>query len=227
MLTIPISTEVAPRFCGNCGHEVSPQASFCRECGQTMVQFQPEHSPAWLAQPQAGAARKVGSRRLLILGVTALVLSAIAVSVVFVAHPSGGHGLGTRPIVTPTTTSVAPAPSASPSSAAPTATAASEQQAAESLASLLAQSVADRAAVDHAYNDVQSCGPDLSADAQVFENTAASRQKLATSWPIFPPVRAPPADAAGTIRRLAGVGRRGQRLRTVGPGRRGRDLHAG
>ena len=109
--------------------------------------------------------------------------------VVLVAHPFGGHGSGNGPVATPARTSGAPAPPASPSSAAPaspltavptaTATAtATEQQAAESLASLLAQSVADRAAVDHAYDDVQGCGPDLSADAQVFENAAASRQQL-------------------------------------------------
>jgi hypothetical protein len=180
MLTTPISTEVARRFCGNCGHEVRPQASFCGACGQTMVQRQPAQSPAGPAQPPAGATGQAGNRPWLILAVAALVLAAIAVPVVLVAHPFGGHGPGTGTMATPS--SAAPA---SPPTAAP-APAASEQQAAESLASLLAQSVADRTAVHDAYDDVRGCGPDLSADAQVFENAAASRQQLASQLADLP-----------------------------------------
>ena len=150
----------------------------------------------------AGAAGQAESRPWLIPAVAALVLAAIAVPVMFVAHPFGGHWPGTGPTPPPATASGAPAPPASPPSAAPaspltaapTATAtASEQQAAESLASLLAQSVADRTAVDHAYDDVRSCGPDLGTDAQVFQNAAASRQQLTSqladlpSRPALPP----------------------------------------
>ena len=169
MSTIPISTDIERRFCGTCGHEVRPQASFCGTCGQTMAERRP-------AQPPAGPAERAESRSWLIPAVAALVLAAIAVPVMFVAHPFGGHGPGTGPTPPPATASAAPA---SPLTAAPTATAtASEQQAAESLASLLAQSVADRIAVDRAYDDVRSCGPDPSADAQVFQNAAVSRQQL-------------------------------------------------
>ena len=121
------------------------------------------------------------------LAVAALVLAAIAVPVVMVAHPFGGHAPGAGTMATPTTTNGAPAPLASPLSAAPTAPAtATEQQAAERLASLLAQSVADRTTVHNAHDDVQGCGPDLSADAQVFENAAASRQQLVSELADLP-----------------------------------------
>lgn len=182
MLTTPISTEVARRFCGSCGQEVMPQASFCGACGQTMVQRRPAQSPAGPAQPSAGAAGQAGNRPWLILAVAALVLAAIAVPVVLVAHPFGRHGPGTGTMATPSSAAPASPPTAAP---APTATA-SEQQAAESLASLLAQSVADRTAVHHAYDDVWGCGPDLSADARVFENAAASRQQLVSQLADLP-----------------------------------------
>jgi hypothetical protein len=117
MSTTPISTEVGRRFCGNCGHEVRPQASFCGTCGQTAVQSRPARTPAGPWRPSAGAAG---------------------------------------------------------------------QFAAENLASLLARSVADRVAVQHAYDDVRGCGPDLSADAQVFENAAASRQQLVSQLVDLP-----------------------------------------
>jgi hypothetical protein len=185
MSTTPISTEVARRFCSNCGHEIRPQASFCGACGQTMTQRRPAQPPAGLAQPPTGAAAREGNRAWLILAVAGLVLAAVAVPVALIAHPFGGHRPGTGTVATPATTSGAPAPPVPPSSAAPaptvtaTATAtATAQQAAESLASLLAQSVADRTAVQHAYDDVQDCGPNLDADARVFENAAASRQQL-------------------------------------------------
>ena len=191
MSTTPISTDVARRFCGTCGHEVRPQASFCGTCGQTMAQRGPAQPPAGPAQPPAAAAGQAGNRLWLIFAVAALVLAAIAVPVVLVAHPFGGHGSGNGPVAMPARTSGAPAPPASPSSAAPAspltaAPTATEQQAAESLASLLAQSVADRAAVDHAYDDMRSCGPDLSADAQVFQNAAASRQQLVSQLADLP-----------------------------------------
>ena len=196
MSTIPIPTDVARRFCGTCGHEVRPQASFCGTCGQIMAQRRPAQPPAGPAQPPAGAAGQAESHPWLIPAVAALVLAAIAVPVMFVAHPFSGHGPGTGPTPPPATASGAPVPPASPSSAAPaspqtaeptaTATATEQQQAAESLASLLAQSVANRTAVDHAYDDVQGCGPDLSADAQVFENAAVSRQQLVSQLADLP-----------------------------------------
>jgi hypothetical protein len=181
MSTIPTSTEVAPRFCGDCGHEVSPEASFCGECGRSTVQPQPE-------------AAKVGKRRWLILAAAALVLTAIAAPLVLVIHPSGSQKTSAGPTVTPTTTSAAPTPSATPSSETGTATEASQHQAAENLASLLAQSVTDRTAIDDAYDDVQSCGPNLGTDAQAFQDAATSRQQLISQLADLPSGAALPAQ---------------------------------
>jgi hypothetical protein len=185
MSTIPISTEVAPRFCGDCGHEVSPKASFCGECGRSTVQPQPEQLPAEPDRPPAGAG-KAGNRRWLILAAAAFILTAIAVPLVLVMHPSSNQKPSAGPVVTPSTASAAPAPSAVSPTGTAMATEAPEQQAAESLASLLAQSVTDRAAIDDAYDDVQSCGPSLSADAQAFQNAATSRQQLVSQLADLP-----------------------------------------
>jgi hypothetical protein len=54
----------------------------------------------------------------------------------------------------------------------------SEQVAAQSLATLLTQSVADRSAINAASNDVTACGSSLAQDGQVFESAASSRQQL-------------------------------------------------
>lgn len=53
-----------------------------------------------------------------------------------------------------------------------------EQQAATKLAALLSQSVSDRSEIKNASQDVSSCGPNLSQDAQIFDNAANSRQSL-------------------------------------------------
>jgi hypothetical protein len=67
-----------------------------------------------------------------------------------------------------------PAASTPPAGSSPL----TEQQAAQNLARLLAQSVSDRSAVEQAYSDVGSCGPNLSQDVQTFQNAASSRQRL-------------------------------------------------
>ena len=56
--------------------------------------------------------------------------------------------------------------------------ASSPRQAATSLAALLAQSVTDRDTVNAAYNDVKSCGQNLSGDVQTFRHAATSRTQL-------------------------------------------------
>jgi hypothetical protein len=61
-----------------------------------------------------------------------------------------------------------------------------QQQAAENLASLLSQSVSDRASVNDAYNDVMNCGPDVSQDAQTFENAEQARQQLISQLADLP-----------------------------------------
>ena len=46
---------------------------------------------------------------------------------------------------------------------------------------MLASSVSDRTAIDNAYNDVNSCGPNLSSDAAVFTRAASSRRAMLAS----------------------------------------------
>lgn len=83
-------------------------------------------------------------------------------------------------------------PGASPSgglaSGSPAAGAAgsAQVQAARALATLLGQSVSDRSAVNDAYHDVLQCGPDLSQDAQVFQNAAHARQQLLSQLAALP-----------------------------------------
>jgi hypothetical protein len=66
-----------------------------------------------------------------------------------------------------------PAPSAVSSPALP-----SRRQAAQALATLLAQSGTDRAAVTQAVNAVADCSPGLSQDETIFSNAASSHQAL-------------------------------------------------
>jgi hypothetical protein len=81
--------------------------------------------------------------------------------------------------------SASPAAS-TPGAASPTAPAVTEQQAATSVATMLGQSVSDRTAISSAANDVGSCGPSLSSDAQVFGNAANSRKALLASLSSMP-----------------------------------------
>jgi hypothetical protein len=121
-------------------------------------------------------------RRPLITGASALALAgAAAAIIVVVARPSGGQRphAGIAPVGTvsaPTPTLGATAGSGGLSS--PSAPAVSERQAAVNLAALLAQSGSDRQAVTAAFNDVDQCGPDLSQDAQAFQEAAASHRQL-------------------------------------------------
>jgi hypothetical protein len=51
---------------------------------------------------------------------------------------------------------------------------------------MLASSVADRTAIDSAYNDVDSCGPNLDGDAAVFTRAANSRRAMLASLASIP-----------------------------------------
>jgi hypothetical protein len=119
------------------------------------------------------------------------VVAGLAVLVVVVAHPFGhpARAAAGRPSSSAASTAAgagavtsAPAPAPSSSSlASPSpseSSAPSQEQAADSLAALLAQSADDRQAIDNAYNDATMCGPDLSQDAQAFENAANSHRQL-------------------------------------------------
>jgi hypothetical protein len=51
---------------------------------------------------------------------------------------------------------------------------------------MLASSVSDRNAIDSAYNDVESCGPNLGSDAAVFTRAVGSRRALLANLDSMP-----------------------------------------
>ena len=127
--------------------------------------------------------RQPRSRRPLTLAVALLVPAGIAAVVVFFAlRPS--HG--TPPSTGATATSAGARSNAQAATAAPSASSArasssapiSAQQAATNLAGLLGQSVSDRSSIQAAVNVVNSCGPALDQQPQIFQSDAASRQRL-------------------------------------------------
>jgi hypothetical protein len=61
-----------------------------------------------------------------------------------------------------------------------------EQQAAQTLSTLLSQSVIDRSEINAASNDVTTCGPTLSQDSQTFDAAYSSRQSLITQLSALP-----------------------------------------
>ena len=151
--------------------------------------MRPDHGPAparaitsRACATASRAAGQAGNRPWLILAVAALVLARSPGRWCWSRIRSAATGL----VPEPWQRRRPPRQHHGPPLTAAPAPAASEQQAAESLASLLAQSVADRTAVHHAYDDVRGCGPDLSADGQIFENAAASRQQLVSQLAALP-----------------------------------------
>jgi hypothetical protein len=68
-----------------------------------------------------------------------------------------------------------------------------ERQPANALVKLLAESSTDRSVINAAYNDVSSCGSQLSQDQATFRTAAASRQGLITQLTAIPGVSALPA----------------------------------
>jgi hypothetical protein len=106
-----------------------------------------------------------------------------AAAALLVTHPFRHRALSETASTGPTATTSAsarPAPAsgaASPAVSSP-APAVTEQQAATHVATMLAQSVSDRAAITSAAGDVGSCGPNLAAAPKVFDDAASSRQSL-------------------------------------------------
>jgi hypothetical protein len=146
-----------------------------------------------------------GGRQSRLPVVTGVVLAAVllgagAGTYVLVAHPfrqsantSGSEAANssTLPAATTvpasvTTPPTTPPASTPPTTAPPTTPAATEQQAATSLSGLLSQSSSDRNAIQQAYNDVDSCGPNLSQDEQTFQGAASSRQNLLNQLHALP-----------------------------------------
>ena len=86
-------------------------------------------------------------------------------------------------------------PAAGSTAAAPPSSAggAAERQAAIALSGLLSQTGADRADVNNAVTNVQSCGKGIAKDVRVFSKAASNRQALLTKLGKFPDRSALPA----------------------------------
>jgi hypothetical protein len=102
-----------------------------------------------------------------------------AAAALLVTHPFRHRALSETASTRPTAaTSASAGPAAAPGAASPAAT---ERQAATHVATMLAQSVSDRAAITSAAGDVGSCGANLAAAPKVFDDAASSRQSLLAS----------------------------------------------
>jgi hypothetical protein len=176
--------------------------------------YQPPYRPPFGAAPGGGPSgppRRPGagnrrSRAPLFWSVLAAVAAVAVVVIVLLIHPFSHHetinDAANSTKTTPPTASViansptAPAsasssPSASASvsasvSAPASSTEVTEKQAASTVAGLLASSVTDRTAINNAYNDVYSCGPNLDGDAAVFTRAVSSRRALLASLATMP-----------------------------------------
>ncbi len=116
----------------------------------------------------------------------------VAAVVVFLfLHRPFGHHETVNDVANSTGTAVpaAPVPASTPA-ASPSASVSpapvTEQRAASTVAGMLAGSVSDRTAIDKAYTDVDSCGPNLDSDAAVFTSAANSRRAMLTSLAGLP-----------------------------------------
>jgi hypothetical protein len=158
--------------------------------------------------PRRHDGRRSGSSLPLLIGLVVLLVGG-GVAGVLIAHPfnrpaiketaSTSASPGPQPSgATGPASPAAPASTASPatSTAAPAVT---ERQAATNLATMLSQSVSDRAAIISAAGDVGSCGPNLNADAKVFDDAASSRKALLTRLTTMPGRTALPAALLGDL----------------------------
>ena len=134
------------------------------------VGFSPQWAPAAPADEAGPPARTPErSRRMLAIGLFALVAAVIVVPALLIAHsfPSitGGGTAAAQP--------TAKQPARGSTAAAPT-----QRSAAAGLATLLAQTAADRSSIVNAVGAVEHCTAALGQAPQVFQNSAASRQRL-------------------------------------------------
>ena len=152
------------------------------------VGFSPQWEPSASLPPAAAAGPAADAperhHRLLAAGLFALVAAVIVVPALLIAHSfhglTGGGSAAARP------TAKQPAPGAS--AAAP-----SERAAAASLATLLAQTAADRSSIVGAVGAVEDCTAALGQAPQVFQGSAASRQRLLQRLATLPGRSALPA----------------------------------
>jgi hypothetical protein len=132
--------------------------------GDGLESMPPGHEPTAMLGGLRMAPAPSGPRRprrpLVSVIAAAALVAVVAGIVIFWSHSGSTAASGT----TGTT----------PSASSPDA----RRQAAVRLSGLLAQSVADRAAVTGAAEDVRGCGPSLHQDARIFARAASSRQRL-------------------------------------------------
>jgi hypothetical protein len=163
------------QFCGRCGRILRPAARFCGNCGHPVRQ--PGQQPASASTkppPAAVQARRSAVRWPFIVVLAVFVLGGGAVVAILAlrsprppAPQANVAAVSTGDTATTTQSSEPPSPTG-------------EEQAAQALSTLLAQSATDRGSIVQAVADVTNCGPNLSQDAQVFQEAAASRQNLLT-----------------------------------------------
>ena len=149
------------------------------------VGFSPQWAPAAPADEAGPPVRTLErSRRMLAIGLFALVAAVIVVPALLIAHsfPSitGGGTAAAQP--------TAKQPARGSTAAAPT-----QRSAAAGLATLLAQTAADRSSIVNAVGAVKHCTAALGQAPQVFQNSAASRQHLLQQLAELPGRSALPA----------------------------------
>jgi hypothetical protein len=151
---------------------------------------------SWRQPPRRHDGNRPGISAGLWVTLLVVLLGGGATAVLLIAHPFSHPALsetansGTGQTLSPGGTASASAASGATSPVSPTASASAaavnEQQAATSVASMLSQSVSDRAAIISASNDVGTCGPNLASDPKVFDDAASSRQSLLASLTAMP-----------------------------------------
>ena len=159
------------------------------------VGFSPQWEPS---PPSAGDVEEADRdrprpRRLLLAGLIALVAAVIVVPALLIAHSLHGITGGG---------SAAAQPTAKQPTRGATATAPSQRTAAAGLATLLAQTAADRSSIVNAVGAVEGCTAALGQAPQVFQTAAASRQRLLQQLAGLPGRSALPAPM---LRELTGA----------------------
>ena len=187
------------------------------ESARLGVPLAPPRSPIPPGAPRGPAGGGRRSRAPLFWSALFAVAAVVVVVVLALLHPPHRHqtvseaansAKTARPTISAAAGSPTAPPSASPSAtASPSAstsaslasTGVTEQQAASAVAGMLASSVTARTAIDSAYNDVDSCGPNLDGDAAVFTRAASSRRALLARLSTMPGRSALPPALLGDL----------------------------
>jgi hypothetical protein len=161
----------------------------------------PDYPPPGHRSPDGGGSRR-GRIIVAVLAVIVAVGGIAAGLLIARAHASSGQaGPGqSTPAGSSAPASAGSPGTVSPSSGPPSSAAApTEQQGATNLSALLAQSGSDRGAINSAYSDVMSCGPNLSQDQAAFQQAATSRQGLLGKLATLPDASALPAGMISSL----------------------------